>query len=343
VSKHRKPILDVLQGKTPEQIPVWLMRQAGRYLPEYRDLRAKSKNFLNMCLTPDLATEITLQPIRRFSMDAAILFADILLVPLALGVGLEFKEGEGPVLEPLSDAKSIEKLFYDAQKVSAVFETVKRVKADLPDQTALIGFCGAPWTVACYMIDGHSRTGFASAKEWAKEHPERLDDLIRCLVDASETYLAAQIVAGAEVIQIFDSWAGLLSGQDFERFIIKPTAELVRRLKKNYPHVPIIGFPREAGENYAAYIRQTGIDAMSIDPSVDLEKAKRDLQSVKPLQGNLDPALLVKGGAEMKKALSKMLTTFGPRHIANLGHGVVPETPPQHVAEMVDFVHGFRI
>jgi uroporphyrinogen decarboxylase len=342
VNKFRKPILDVLQNQTPEHIPVWLMRQAGRFLPEYRDIRSKSKNFLNMCLTPELATEITLQPIRRFDMDAAILFADILLVPLALGLNLEFREGEGPVLQQVSDAKSLTSLSYDAGKVSATFETVRRVKSALPEKTALIGFCGAPWTVACYMIDGNSRNDFALSKKWVREKPELLQQLIDCLIDASEKYLAAQIDAGVEVLQIFDSWAGLLSGADFARYVINPTRTLVARMKKNYPHIPIIGFPREARDGYTPYIRQTGVDAMSIDPSVDLDFAKRELQSIKPLQGNIDPALVVKGGAEMIAALEKILTKLGPVHIANLGHGVVPETPVENVAELVRFVKDFR-
>jgi len=343
VHNSRKPILDVLQGRVPDHIPVWLMRQAGRYLPEYRELRAKSKNFLTLCLTPELATEITLQPIRRFNMDAAILFADILLVPMALGMNLEFREGEGPVLEAIKDQKLLDKLSYDPQKVSAVFETVQRVKKDLPPQTTLIGFCGAPWTVACYMIDGNSRNHFSAAKTWVREQPELLQGVIERLIDASEKYLIAQIEAGAEVLQIFDSWAGLLAGDDFKRYVIKPTRDLVQRIRKKHPHIPIIGFPREAGKNYAAYIRETGVDAMSIDQSVDLESARRDLQSIKPLQGNLDPSLLVAGGEGMKKALENILTKLGPVHIANLGHGVVPETPPEHVAEMVRFVQGFKI
>ena len=342
MNKSRKPLIDVLRGQTPEQTPVWLMRQAGRFLPEYREIRAKSKNFLNMCLTPDLATEITLQPIKRFDMDAAILFADILLVPMALGLALDFREGEGPVLEKLEDEKSIDRLHYDAQKVSAVFETVRRVSGQLSEKTALIGFCGSPWTVACYMIDGNSHQDFAQAKLWAKERPELLQKLINRLIDASELYLIDQIKAGAEVLQLFDSWAGLLSGADFKRFVIDPTHELVTRLKKQYPYVPIIGFPREAKEGYAPYIRQTGVDAMSIDPLVDLNWAKKELQSVKPLQGNLDPALLVKGGAEMKEAITHILTIMGSRHIFNLGHGVVPQTPIEHVAELVQLVREFK-
>ncbi|MDR3423806.1 MAG: uroporphyrinogen decarboxylase [Alphaproteobacteria bacterium] len=339
----RKPILDVLRRQIPEHNPIWLMRQAGRYLPEYRDIRSKSKNFVNMCLTPELATEITLLPIRKFDMDAAILFADILLIPLALGLALDFRDGEGPVLQTTPNEKIIDALSYQEEKISSVFETLRRVKLQLPEKTTLIGFCGAPWTVACYMIDGHSRNSFALSKSWVKERPELLKKLISILIDASEKYLGAQIEAGAEAVQIFDSWAGLLSGIDFSRFVIEPTKELVRRLKIKYPLVPITGFPRQAREGYAPYIRQTGIDALSIDQFANLDDAKRDLQSVKPLQGNLDPALLVKGGEEMRNAAGQILTKLGSQHIFNLGHGVLPETPPEHVAELVRFVKEFHV
>ncbi|MDE2028995.1 MAG: uroporphyrinogen decarboxylase [Alphaproteobacteria bacterium] len=340
----RKPILDVLCGQIPEHIPVWLMRQAGRFLPEYREIRAKSKNFLNMCLTPDLATEITLQPVRRFDMDAAILFSDILIVPMALGLSLDFREGEGPVLQTVSDQASISVLEYNSEKAAPVFETVRRVKQSLSGMpTTLIGFCGAPWTVACYMIDGNSKNDFAAARAWAANEPGKLDTLIEKLIDASETYLAAQIEAGAEALQIFDSWAGSLKGEDFAHFIIAPTRKLVSRLKKKYPEIPIIGFPREAGDGYRPYIEQTGVDALSIDPSVALDYAKRELQTVKPLQGNLDPELLVRGGEGMKRAAACILDALGPRHIFNLGHGVVPQTPVENVSALVEQVRNFRI
>lgn len=341
MNKTGKPILEVLSGQIPSRRPVWLMRQAGRYLPEYRDLRSKAENFLNLCLTPAWAADVTLQPIRRFDFDAAILFADILLIPMALGQKLEFREGEGPVLETVEDKKSLAKLIYDDKKLFPVYETLDRVKNQLAQHTTLIGFCGAPWTVACYMIDGNSRNNFSKAKSWAKNDPELLSQLIEILIDASEAYLGQQIKAGAEVLQIFDSWSGLLSAEDFKRFVIEPTRKLVQRMKKNHPHIPIIGFPREAGEGYAPYIRETGVDAVSLDPSVDLDRAKKDLQSIKPLQGNLDPELLVKGGAEMKAGLQKIMTKLGPTHIVNLGHGVVPQTPTEHVADLVHYVRSF--
>jgi uroporphyrinogen decarboxylase len=343
VHKTKKPILNVLRGEKPGRRPVWLMRQAGRYLPEYRDLRSKAENFLNLCLTPEWASEITLQPIRRFDFDAAILFADILLIPYALGQKLEFREGEGPVLETVSDEDSIARLKYDDRKLLPVYETLNLVKTKLPEKTALIGFCGAPWTVACYMIDGNSRDDFAAARSWVKNRPELLDKLIETLIAASESYLSQQIEAGAECLQIFDSWAGLLPAADFRRFVIEPTKNLVARMKNKYPHIPIIGFPREAGENYAPYIRETGVDAVSIDPHIDLSYARRELQGVKPLQGNLAPELLLQGGDPMQKALAAIMETMGPAHIVNLGHGVLPPTPVEHVADLVKIVRNFGI
>jgi uroporphyrinogen decarboxylase len=342
VDKKRKAMLDVLQGHLPERTPIWLMRQAGRYLPEYRNLRAKAKDFLNMCLTPEWAAEVTLQPLRRFDLDAAIIFADILLVPMALGNGLEFREGEGPVLEKITGEPDLQRLKFDDAKVQPVYETLRRVKKELSPATTLIGFCGAPWTVACYMIDGTSKTGFADARRWVKDQPETLQRLVSILVDASEVYLGQQIKAGAEVLQIFDSWGGLLQGPDFRCWVIEPTKELVRRIKAKYPHIPIIGFPREAREDYLPYVRETGIDGLSIDQAVDLDWAKMQLQPHATLQGNLDPALLVQGGEAMKQGLKKILTAMGPKHIINLGHGVVPQTPPEHVVDLVAFVRQFN-
>ena len=333
-----KPILDVLAGNKVEQIPIWLMRQAGRYLPEYRELRAQAKNFLELCLTPKWATEITLQPIRRFGFDAAILFADILLVPYALGQKLEFRDGEGPVLEQLENLYGLK---FDITKLANVFETVRSVKTQLPGKTVLIGFCGAPWTVAAYMIDGNSRNDFVRAKQWADEKPELLEKLISVLIDASEAYLGEQVKAGAEILQLFESWAGLHKDIAFDRWIIEPTKELVSRIKKKYPHTPIIGFPRDAGEKYKGYAAHTGVDAVSIDQHVKLDQAQ-ELQKIKTLQGNLDPALLVTGGEEMKRAALAILEKLGPRHIFNLGHGVVPQTPLEHVAELVKIVHGYK-
>ncbi len=341
MNETRKAILDNLQNRHAERVPIWLMRQAGRYLPEYRALRAEAGGFLHLCLTPRWAADITLQPIRRFDFDAAILFADILLIPYALGRGLEFKEGEGPVLQTVKDLKDIGSLKYDQTKLHPVFETVSLVKNDLPKKTTLIGFCGSLWTVACYMIDGNSKGNFVEARLWAREKPEQLQKLIDILAEASLDYLSAQIEAGAEVIQIFDSWAGLLEGDLFDRWVISPTRKLVAKFKERHPHVPIIGFPREAGKKHRDYITKTGVDCMSLDQSVDLAYAK-ELQAIKPVQGNLDPAVLVRGGDEMKMAAEKILNTLGPKHIFNLGHGVVPETPPEHVAELVKIVRDWK-
>ena len=332
-----KPMLDVLAGNKPDRMPVWLMRQAGRYLPEYRALREKSGSFLDLCLTSKVAAEITLQPIKRFDFDAAILFADILLIPHALGQKLEFREGEGPVLAGLENKDSISQLRFDENKLTPVFETLGIVREQLPEQTALIGFCGGMWTVAAYMIDGTSRGNFAKAKLWAEKKPEQLDRLIAILVDASEQYLCRQIEAGTEILQIFESWAGLHANGSFDRWIIEPTRELVNRVKKKYPHIPIIGFPREASAHYRDYATNTGVDAVSIDQHVTLGDAQ-DLQGIKPLQGNLDPALLVKGGDHMRRAAKAIIEKLGPRHIFNLGHGVVPETPLENVSELIALV-----
>jgi uroporphyrinogen decarboxylase len=340
--KTEKPILNVLSGEEEKRVPVWLMRQAGRYLPEYRSLRAKSKNFLNMCLTPEWAAEITLQPIRRFDFDAAILFADILLIPHALGQKLEFREGEGPVLEALQDEKSISALNFNAEKLTPVMETLDTVKGKLPSHTALIGFCGGLWTVAAYMIDGTSKQGFVNALKWAQEKPERLEKLISVLLDASEKYLSNQIKAGAEVIQLFESWAGLLSGPAFDRFVVEPTRELVSRLKRAHPTVPVIGFPREAGGGYRDYVTKTGIDALSIDQNVKLDYARQQLKAIKPLQGNLDPLLLAAGGDAMKAGIENILATLGPKHIFNLGHGVIPQTPPENVSLLVETIRAYK-
>ncbi|MDP9127518.1 MAG: uroporphyrinogen decarboxylase [Pseudomonadota bacterium] len=342
MSEAVKPMLDLLRGKPVSRAPLWLMRQAGRYLPEYRALRSKAEDFLNLCLTPEWATEITLQPIRRFGFDAAIIFADILLIPLALGQKLEFRQGEGPVLEPIEEKNFSSHFSYSEDKVAAVFETVRLVKKQLPSSTSLIGFCGSPWTVACYMIDGTSRTGFTEAKLWAKEKTPALEILIQTLIGASDRYLSAQIEAGADIIQLFDSWSGLLEGEDFQRWIIEPTRQLVARINEKYPHVPVIGFPREAGKHYIDYCHKTGVDGVSIDQSVDLNYARSELRPIKLLQGNLDPELLVEGGEAMQEGARKILNALGPNHIFNLGHGVLQQTPVEHVSDLVQFVRNWQ-
>jgi uroporphyrinogen decarboxylase len=343
VTKMEQPVLAILTDKEAKRIPIWLMRQAGRYLPEYRTLRKETKNFLDLCLTPQLAAEITLQPVRRFDFDAAILFADILLIPHALGQKLEFHEGKGPVLDRLKEKKSLTGLCFNHEKLAPVFKTLQIVKKELPPHTALIGFCGGLWTVAAYMIDGTSRDNFSRAKSWTAKKPELLDQLIGILLDASADYLCRQAEAGADALQIFESWAGLLPDDTFDRWIIGPTRELVARVKRKYPQIPVIGFPRDAGSRYRDYIAKTGIDAVSIDQQVPLAYARENLQPVKPLQGNLDPLLLVKGGDDMRRAAENIMKKLGPRHIFNLGHGVLPETPLDHVSELIEIVRGFKV
>ncbi len=322
-------------------MPLWLMRQAGRYLPEYRTLRAKAENFLKLCLTPDWAAEITLQPLRRFDFDAAIVFADILLVPLALGANLNFQEGEGPLLEKVENTADLDRLVYDDRKIGAVYETLGIVKPELSLHTTLIGFCGAPWTVACYMIDGSSRDLFQKAKAWSKERPKELQRLIDIVSEASVAYLSGQVKAGAEAVQVFDSWAGLLEGEDFIRWVVEPTRRLVAMFKALHPDVPVIGFPRGAGSRYAAYAQMTGIDALSIDQSVPVAAARKDLQRRVPLQGNLDPGLLVEGGEAMIRAARTIMDKLGPRHVMNLGHGVLPQTPLDNVYRLVECVREY--
>lgn len=336
-----KLFLTTLSGKTGKRKPIWLMRQAGRYLPEYRALRSKAKSFLDLCLTPELASAITLQPIDRYHFDAAIVFADILLIPYALGQNLRFVEGEGPRLPALEGGADVAKLSYQPGRIDAVSETLALVRQRLPGDVALVGFCGAPWTVACYMIDGSSHTGFSNSLHWLKNLKEDIGDLFRVIIDASEDYLCRQIEAGAEAVQLFDSWAGLVDGELFARAVIDPTKELAGRLKRRYPSIPIIGFPRQASlADYAVYARETGVDAVSLDQNVPLVYARDKLQPMKPVQGNLAPELLVAGGDALRQALEFLYTTLGAAHVINLGHGVLPATPPEHVAEMVDFVRG---
>jgi len=340
VGKTEKPVLNVLTNKQVKRMPIWLMRQAGRYLPEYRRVRAKADSFITFCLTPDLATEATLQPIRRFGVDAAILFADILLVPFALGQKIEFVEGEGPRLEPVSEEKQLGALKWDCDRLDGVYETVSRVNEDLSEETTLLGFAGGLWTVACYMIEGRGQTGFGCAQKAAQSDPLFMKYLFEILHDVTLEYLGRQIEAGVDAIQLFDSHAGLLHGQAFHDYVITPTKRLVSALKAEYPDVPIIGFPRGAGENETEhYLRETGIDCLSMDQNVSPGFAQTVLRGIKPLQGNLDPEILLRGGDPMKRAAEDIFKRFGHNHIFNLGHGVIKETPPQHVEDLVTFVH----
>ncbi len=333
-----KPLLRALAGETMALPPVWLMRQAGRYLPEYRELRRRVPAFLDFCFRPDLACEATLQPVRRFGMDAAILFSDILVVAQALGQSVAFREGEGPVLEPIRSAAEARQLSLEAlpERLAPVYETVSRVAAVLPAETALIGFAGAPWTVASYMVEGGSSRDFAAVKGWAFGDPDGFGELIDRLVEASIVYLRGQIAAGAEAVQLFDSWAGVLPEPAFQRWVIAPTQRIVRALRESHPRVPVIGFPRGAGLLYRAYFTGTGVTALGLDSTVPVSIARKTLQSLGPVQGNLDPLLLVTGGAAMAEGVSAIRRALGDGpFIFNLGHGIVPETPVEHVTELM--------
>ena len=345
MSAAAKPVLDLLRGRRQEQVPIWLMRQAGRYLPEYRKLRQQAKNFLDFCFTPDLAVEVTLQPMRRFGFDAAILFSDILVVPHALGQRVSFEEGEGPRLAPLRTADDVARLAKDgfAGRLAPVFETLRRLKRKLPPSVTLIGFAGAPWTVAAYMVEGRGGTGFEIAKRLAQENPALFGSLVDMLIEQTVIYLSAQVEAGAEVLQLFDSWAGDLTGPQRRIWSLEPLTRIVMALKTRHPETPVILFPRGSGGDYAEYAKIPGLAALSLDSAVPLDWAAKTLQPHAALQGNLDPALLVTGGKPMREAAVRILETLGRgRLIFNLGHGIVPETPPAHVGELVELVHDWR-
>ena len=336
--KTDKVVLRALRGEALEIPPIWMMRQAGRYLPEYRALRAKTKSFLELCLTPDLAEEITLQPIRRFGFDAAILFADILLVPHALGQKLWFQEGEGPRLEPVT-AQRIAALSRPdvAERLAPVFETIRRLRKSLPAQTTLIGFAGAPWTVATYMIAGAGSEDSAAARLFALKEPQAFAALIDVLVDATVDYLVAQVNAGAEVVQLFESWAATIPAESFADFSIKPLARIVEGVRDKAPSVPIIVFPRGAGSNYLRY-DAIGADALSLDTHVVLDGVVGMLKTL-CLQGNLDPFRLIAGGKALEDSVRHIRRAMNGRaFIFNLGHGIRPETPVEHVEQLVRLV-----
>jgi uroporphyrinogen decarboxylase len=340
-SDSPKPLLRALAGETLAVPPFWLMRQAGRYLPEYRELRKRAPSFLDFCLTPELAAEATLQPIRRFGMDAAILFSDILVVPHALGQAVTFPDGKGPVLEPVRMRAAAERLesFGTAERLGAVYDTVRRVKSALPRETALIGFAGSPWTVATYMVEGGTSRDFAHAKNWAFADPDGFGDLIDKITHATVEHLAAQIEAGADAVQLFDSWASALDEPSFRQYVIAPTRRIVTELRKRWPTAPIIGFPRGAGLMYRAYVSETEITALGLDTTVPPAIARRTLQSLVPVQGNLDPVLLLAGGARLEEGVAAILAGFrGGPFVFNLGHGVLPETPVAHVSQLAELV-----
>lgn len=347
--KNSKSILKTLAGEKTENIPFWFMRQAGRYLPEYRALRSEAGGFLNMVYNPENASEITLQPIRRFQMDAAILFSDILVIPQALGQKLEFVAGEGPKLEALSVDSDLG--FLNPDKIddvlSPVYETVsmtrQKLKSEGFDHTALVGFAGSPWTVATYMVEGGGSKTYEKIKSWAYGSPEKFQELIDILVVSTTHYLEKQIEAGAEVIQLFDSWSGVLNQANFEKWVIKPTAQIVSNIKSKFPDVSIIGFPRGAGTMSKDYAQQTGITAIGIDFTMPCDWAAQNLQTIMPVQGNLDPVMLLTGGKALDAAVYHILDTLSDKaFIFNLGHGVIKETPPEHVAQVAEIIKNYK-
>ncbi|TVR83740.1 MAG: uroporphyrinogen decarboxylase [Rhodospirillales bacterium] len=334
-------VRDAFAGVSQPRPPFWLMRQAGRYLPEYRALRAEAPDFLTFCYTPSLTTEAALQPIRRFGMDAAIVFSDILVVPHALGMEVRFLEGVGPRLTPVGtphDVIGLESARLE-ERLEPVYTGIAGLRRALASERSLIGFAGAPWTLACYMVEGQGGSEARTARRWAYADPEGFGGLMALLEDAVVRHLGAQIKAGADVVQLFDSWAGLLSEQQLRRWVIEPTARIVRRLKEAWPEVPIIGFPRGGGLLYHAYAIETGVDGVSLDAGVPARWAAETLQAVVLVQGCLDNQLLVVGGTAMDREIDRLLSTLGQgRYVFNLGHGVLPETPPEHVARLAERV-----
>jgi uroporphyrinogen decarboxylase len=338
-----KPLYEVLAGKRQAIPPVWLMRQAGRYLPEYQSIRKTVGSVLDLCFSPKLAAEVTLQPIRRFGFDAAILFSDILVVPHALGRNVRFTAGEGPQLEPLDDPDAMMQLRseVDDAVLASIYQTVRLVKAELPAELTFLGFCGGPWTVATYMVAGHGTPDQAPARLFAYRHPEAFARLIDVLVDASTHYLVRQLGAGVDAVQIFDTWAGVLAPHEFERWCIAPTRRIVADVRRAVPSAKIIGFPRGAGTNLTRYVEEVPVDAVGLDWMVDLGFARDQVQRQRPVQGNLDPLALRAGGAALDRSIDAIMAALsGGPFIFNLGHGILPDTPIAHVEQMLRRVRG---
>ncbi|MCP4616308.1 MAG: uroporphyrinogen decarboxylase [Bradyrhizobium sp.] len=340
-----KPFIEVLAGKRQAVPPLWMMRQAGRYLPEYRALREKAGSFLNLCFTPEYAAEVTLQPIRRFNFEAAIIFSDILVIPYALGRSVRFEAGEGPRLDPLDTPDKVATLTPKADfgKLEPVYEALRRVRAELDPTIALIGFCGAPWTVATYMVAGQGTPDQAPARMMAYRHPDAFAKIIDVLIENSIQYLVGQLKAGADALQIFDTWAGVLPPREFERWSIEPARRIVEGVRKHVPDAKIIGFPRGAAGQLPAYVEATGVNAVSIDWTADPSLIRERVQTKVAVQGNLDPLALIAGGAALDRAVDDVLASYGKgRLIFNLGHGIQPETPIAHVEQMVKRVREYR-
>ncbi len=336
-------LLDTLRGKNVRPRPSWLMRQAGRYLPEYRALRAEKGGFLALVYDSEAAAEITIQPLRRYGMDGAILFSDILIVPYAMGQDLEFLVGEGPHLSPrLADA-ALSSLHAVPERLTPIYDTVKLVRAQLPADKTMLGFAGSPWTVATYMVAGEGSRDQHVTRELAYRDPAAFQAIIDAIVTVTIEYLAGQIMAGAEAVQLFDSWAGSLSPAQFERWVIAPNAAIASAINARFPDVPVIGFPKGAGEKLPAYARETGVQAIGLDETIDPLWAHKVLPEGLPVQGNLDPLLLLAGGDEMERQALHILETFADRpHVFNLGHGIGQTTPVEHVGQLLNLVRNWR-
>ena len=339
VQKLTSNILQVLNGNTLVTPPIWMMRQAGRHLPEYLATRKTTKNFIEFCLTPTKAAEVTLQPVDRYDMDAAILFADILLIPIILGTDVSFQKGVGPILSPIS-TKQISKFTKDfnLDKISSVFETVSLVRKSLDKNKALIGFCGGPWTVATYMIEGQGSPKKEIAKRFAYENPQAMDDLLEALVITSADYLIGQAKAGADVLKIFESWAEGLAPELFEKLVIRPTKKIISLVRQSGVQKPIIGFPRGAGLNTFDYAKQTGVTALALGTDIHMAKIRSQIPKDMPYQGNLDPLALRIGGNVLKQAVQNVLDTATGPHIFNLGHGVMPDVKIENVHAVIDHI-----
>ena len=338
-----KPLLAVLRGERRDPPPMWLMRQAGRYLPEYRALRAEKGGFLDLVYDPAAAAEVTLQPLKRFAFDGAILFSDILIVPHAIGQDLWFETGEGPRLAPKMVEARLRDLKPRMERLAPIYETVRRVKASLSPETTFLGFAGSPWTVATYMIAGQGSREQAEARQLAYNDPGKMDMILDLIATVTVDYLSGQILAGVEAVQLFDSWSGSLAPAQFERFVIARNAWIVSELKKRHPTIPIIGFPKGAGGKLGAYARETGVDAIGLDETVDPLWANRELPDRMPVQGNLDPLALMAGGDALRDATLRVLDALGSRpHIFNLGHGIGQHTPITHVEQLVELVKAKR-
>ena len=336
-----KPLLSVLKGTKTDTLPLWLMRQAGRYLPEYRALRAEKGGFLELVHDSAAAAEVTMQPIRRFGFDGAILFSDILVIPHALGQDLWFETGEGPRLAPKLVDTSLSALQRMPERLSPVIETVRQVKAALPPQTTFLGFAGSPWTVATYMVAGQGSREQAETRRFAYRDPKAFGEIITAIADLTVEYLSDQIEAGVDAVQLFDSWSGSLSPQQFEQWVIAPTVRIISKLKARHPHAVVIGFPKGAGGKLPAYAREVGADAIGLDETVDPNWAHNNLPKDLPVQGNLDPLALITGGDMLDQAITRIIDAFQDRpHIFNLGHGILPDTPIAHVEALVARIHG---